>query len=225
MTESEWLTCTQPRRMLLFLRREQRTSDRKMRLFICACYRRIWHLLGERRRREIEAHERHADALPPDSDHWPGAWAAEIAERVAGWAVEQAAQAAEVQLIGREPPLSRAVNEPPSWRNQAVVCEQAVSIRRQTRADEQRAQSDLIREIVGNPFRSVRLRPYWLQWNDACILHLARAIHDGEEYCSLPILADALMDAGCDDAEMVEHCRSAQHVRGCWVIDLLLGKS
>jgi hypothetical protein len=81
----------------------------------------------------------------------------------------------------------------------------------------------LIREVFGNPFRRVRVNPAWLT---STVTELARGIYEERAFDRLPILADALMDAGCDDAELLDHCRSAgPHVRGCWVVDLVLGKT
>jgi hypothetical protein len=83
----------------------------------------------------------------------------------------------------------------------------------------------LLREVVGNPFRSVSLDSTWRRWNDGCILKLAQTIYDERTFDRLPILADALEEAGGDNAEMLPHCRGAgPHVRGCWVVDLILGK-
>jgi len=80
----------------------------------------------------------------------------------------------------------------------------------------------LLRDIFGNPFRPVTLDPRWLT---STVLDLARTIYNQRVWERMPILADALMDAGCDDAEILNHCRSAgPHVLGCWVVDLILGK-
>ncbi len=79
---------------------------------------------------------------------------------------------------------------------------------------------DLVRDIFGNPFRPVTLDPRWLT---STVLDLARIIYDERTFERMPILADALMDAGCDSEEILSHCRNGgPHVRGCWVIDLLL---
>jgi hypothetical protein len=81
----------------------------------------------------------------------------------------------------------------------------------------------LFRDIVGNPFRPVAIDPRWLT---STVLDLAAAIYDERAFDRMPILADSLMDAGCNSNEIIEHCRaSGPHVRGCWVIDLLLDKS
>jgi hypothetical protein len=80
----------------------------------------------------------------------------------------------------------------------------------------------LVRDIFGNPFRPVTLDPRWLT---STVTALARGIYDDRAFHRLPILADALQDAGCDHADILTHCRSdGPHVRGCWVVDLLFGK-
>src|SRR5262249_31616753 len=83
----------------------------------------------------------------------------------------------------------------------------------------------LLREIVGNPFHPVTLNPAWLTWNDGTVPKVAQAIYDDRAFDRMPILADALEDAGCTDQAILDHCRGpGEHVRGCWVVDLLLGK-
>jgi hypothetical protein len=84
---------------------------------------------------------------------------------------------------------------------------------------------DLFREVFGNPFRWVEADPGWLAWNDGVVRNLAEAIYAEAAFDRLPILADALEDAGCSDADLLGHLRSpGPHVRGCWALDLLLGK-
>jgi hypothetical protein len=86
--------------------------------------------------------------------------------------------------------------------------------------------SILLRDLFGNPFRPVVIAPSWLKWNSATVPKLARAIHDDRDFDRLPILADALEDAGCDNTDILTHCRGpGPHVRGCWVVDLILGKA
>jgi hypothetical protein len=80
----------------------------------------------------------------------------------------------------------------------------------------------ILRDIFGNPFRPVTLDPRWLT---ASVVDLASAIYEERAFERMPILADALMDAGCDNDDILNHCRGdGPHVRGCWVVDLLLGK-
>jgi hypothetical protein len=83
----------------------------------------------------------------------------------------------------------------------------------------------LIRDIFQNLFRPVAVDPSWLAWNDGTVVKLAQAIYDDRAFDRLPILADALEEAGCDNADILAHCRqTGEHVRGCWVVDLILGK-
>jgi hypothetical protein len=79
-----------------------------------------------------------------------------------------------------------------------------------------------LRDIFGNPFRPVALDPRWLT---STVLDLGNVIYQERAFDRMPILADALMDAGCDSDEIIIHCRDdGPHVRGCWVVDLLLAK-
>jgi hypothetical protein len=80
----------------------------------------------------------------------------------------------------------------------------------------------LLHCIFGNPFRTVAFDP---RWRTADVLGLARGIYEDRAFDRLPLLADALMDAGCGEDQLLAHCRSeGPHVRGCWVVDLVLGK-
>jgi len=91
-----------------------------------------------------------------------------------------------------------------------------------SRTDEARRQSDIVRDIFGNPFRPITLDPTWLTTN---VVGIVRTIYDERAFQNLPILADALEDVGCDHADILNHCRQpGEHVRGCWVVDLLLDK-
>jgi hypothetical protein len=91
---------------------------------------------------------------------------------------------------------------------------------------DQPAQVKLIRDVYGNPFRRVTADAIWLAWNEGTVMKLAQAIYEENAFDRMPILADALEDAGCDNVDILEHCRGpGPHVRGCWVLDLLLGKS
>ena len=84
----------------------------------------------------------------------------------------------------------------------------------------------ILRCIFGNPFKPVTAPPSWLAWNGGTVLNMAKVIYAERRFNDLPILADALEEAGCTDEAVLEHCRSGgEHVRGCWVVDLLLGKA
>ena len=88
--------------------------------------------------------------------------------------------------------------------------------------DEMRVQARIVRCVFGNPFRSVDADPQWLT---PTAVALADAIYAGRAFDRLPVLADALDEAGCDNADVLAHCRGGgPHVRGCWVVDLILGR-
>jgi hypothetical protein len=91
---------------------------------------------------------------------------------------------------------------------------------------EHAAQAHLLRCIFGPlPFRAVRADPFWLAWSDATVVRLAEAIYEEQDFDRLPVLADALLDAGCEDADILGHCRQpGPHAGGCWVVDCLLAK-
>jgi hypothetical protein len=89
--------------------------------------------------------------------------------------------------------------------------------------DSASAQLGSLRDIFGNPFRPVTLNPSWLT---STVLALANGIYNDKAFDQMPILADVLMDSGCDNEDILNHCRQpGEHVRGCFVLDLLLGKS
>ncbi len=88
---------------------------------------------------------------------------------------------------------------------------------------EERAQCVLVREIFGNPFRPVT---FATEWRTEAAVGIAAKMYDARDFGNMPVLADALQDAGCDHADILSHCRGdGPHVRGCWVVDLVLGKA
>ena len=82
----------------------------------------------------------------------------------------------------------------------------------------------LVRDIFGNPFSPVVFDP---EWRTSTAVALAKQMYDARDFSAMPILADALQDAGCDNDDILNHCRDANgvHVRGCWIVDLVLGKA
>jgi hypothetical protein len=81
----------------------------------------------------------------------------------------------------------------------------------------------LVWDVAGNPFAPVTFDP---AWRTSAVVALAGQMYESGEFGSMPILADALDDAGCDNDDIINHCRDSNwnHVRGCWVLDLVLGK-
>jgi hypothetical protein len=234
-TERHWLTMTE----LAILRQYAMglTGSRKERLFGVACCRKVWHLLtDERSRAAVEAVERVADGLASPDELFSAHQAAlaavpELPEDVfappAVSAPHYAACAArDLAYIDSRWSLGIFGDRA------GVVADQAASAlaRDQGRtrgrtADEQAGLPALYREIVGNPFRHVTIDPAWRKWGDGTVSKLAETIYDERAFERMPILADALEDAGCDNADVLAHCRQpGEHVRGCWVVDLLLSK-
>jgi hypothetical protein len=229
MTEAEWMACTDPQKMLEFLR--GKASDRKLRLFACAsCSLRY----GE-----------HFRTIPLEVGGDPGQKAIQVAEHYAdGLASSHEVEAAEKKASDYS---DRFIDETFGFSEAAAAYWAAAGLLRESAflmsawpvtfpsdTEEMRAaQAALFREVFGLlPFRPASLDPSWLTWKDGTIPRLAEVIyHDRElpsghlDHHRLAVLANALEDAGCENAEILNHCRGpGPHVRGCWVVDLLLGK-
>ena len=109
-----------------------------------------------------------------------------------------------------------------AYTSYAVASATKPTRRQQAREAESAAQVELLRDLVGNPFRPVVPDPAWLTSD---VVALARGIYDERAFDRMPILADALEDAGCADEQVLGHCRGpGPHVRGCWAVDLVLGQ-
>jgi hypothetical protein len=231
MTEAEWLEADDSWALLRFLKDEvffgRQLSTRKQRLFACACVRLIWGLLDdERSRRAVEVAERYADRAAKKTDlslaqreaweacgailmtHAPHRHAAAIA---AARVADGSSSFKNGDLVSRY--VLMATGAPPPY-----VCR------------ERALQADLFRCVFGSPFRYVALAP---ACRTPAILSLAGAAYDdrllpsGElDAARLNVLADALEEAVCGEADLLGHLRSpGPHVRGCWALDLVLGKA
>lgn len=227
MTDAEWVVCTNPTLMLEFLK--GKPCGRKLRLFACACCRLVWHLLvDERSRGAVEAAERLADGLIADGE----AQAAFAAACDASIAVRRSPDASpETMLRLRRQPapdkVRRAVYKAAFAVGHGVEDVQAHIRGSKSDLVDGPMRSRLLRDIFGPlPFRPVAIAPGWYSWNDGTIPKLAEAIYQERVFDSLPVLADALEEAGCTDAEILSHLRGpGPHTRGCWPLDLILGKS
>ena len=218
MTETEWLACTSPDPMLEFLR--GRASDRKLRLFAVACCRRLWPLLVEEASRYVvELAEEFAE-----KQYRPLSLESAIRDNYAFLQTINPYTATAVAVSA-----ANAAGGEASWAAAWVTVSDARrAIHLSNNSDpflEAKCQSKLLREIVGNPFRSPSIEPTWLYWCNRAVEGVAQAIHEERQFDDMPILADALEDAGCDNTDILDHCRQpGPHVRGCWVLDLCLGK-
>lgn len=234
MTEAEWNDCSDPLAMLDFLRRP--ASDRKLRLFACACCRRVWSLLtNEGSRQAIRVAEDFADGrAAADALDEAEAEAEDVYQQInldrgeseAGSSPETAAYAAWLASSSywRDPHETHAYL-PDDAKEAASAVVDSLGENPGRLPSERRHQADLLRCIVGNPFRPVELDTAWLAYSDAAVVKIATVVYEERAWDRIPILADALEDAGCANTDILEHCRGpGPHVRGCWVVDLLLGK-
>jgi hypothetical protein len=205
--ESYWRETTNPGGMLDLL--TGRASERKLRLFACACCRRLWPVLSEETGRPaVEAAEAYADGLIGD-------------ERL-----RRAGESGSRRSYSRVYWAARAVLEAAIPGASRVQSSAWFARMARPRTGEEGVQCALLRDIFGNPFRPAHADPRWLSWQDGAVVKMARAIYEARSVADLPILADALEEAGCTDADILSHCRGAgEHVLGCFVVDLLLEKA
>jgi hypothetical protein len=220
MTESDWLAATDPAPMLRFL--GPAISERKLRLFAAACCRRVWAALpGEGSRDAVVMAERFADGLldevglsrahaTAEGEINPEAF---DKENPAYWATAPAMTSACCGNCvgwseGFAPAAAGATWGSPDFE----------AIRRRERA----GQACLLRCIAGDPFRQPgagRSHP-----SPEAVL-VAEGIYNDRAFDRLPVLAEALQRGGCPDSDILAHCRGdGPHARGCWVVDLVLGR-
>ncbi len=211
MTEAEWLSSTDPTAMLEFLR--GKASDRKLQLFACGCARAIWENLPSRDKQEVQVFEAFVDGSNEMPRRLAPLGGKKSWNRYVplpdftrwGWGgdlTERVSRAASVcAKIHTSHP--RTSNAPVDGR-----CE------RDIQANQMRC--------IFNPFHPVTLDPHW---QTSTVLALAQGIYTERAFDRLPILADGLADAGCENPDLLNHCRSeGPHTRGCFAIDLLLNR-
>jgi hypothetical protein len=253
LTEEQWLTAREPWVMLRHLQQHCTITRvpggrRRLRLFCCACCRQIWHLFedercrhavevaeryatGEVRKRELhtaweQCHRLYQQLTAKASRPRPrlgeeGAeeeWARVLVQSLAGaaeWTVATSGALPAAQIVtvacqnasnAHHSVLSRT-----AWRDAPSLGP---------------TQSDFLRDIFGNPFAPVvNINPEWLRWNHGTVERLARTLLAERAFDQMPVLGDALEEAGCDDPRVLDHCRqNAPHTLGCWLLELLLGK-
>lgn len=209
MTEGQWLRATDPAHMLEFL--SGKASDRKLRLFACGVCRELARLAKcDQCSLEVEVGERHADtgksraamersreALREGRTHLDSL----PEEWATFWLCEVALSDNAFRTFGQTVVEHEAIFTSPV---------RAIASRR-------------VRDVFGNPFRPVAFDPSWLT---PAVLSLARQVYESRDFSAMPILADALQDAGCENGDILNHLREpGPHVRGCWALDLVLAKA
>jgi hypothetical protein len=205
-SEAAWQTCTEPDKMLQFLLQGGGASTRKLRLFACACCRRILRFqTDDASRAAVEAAEEYADGLIPIQ---------ELSARAAG----DASWAATMVEVTPKKVATLAERYLASW--EASV--QPLAVQGAAKATVLSQQAELFRDVFGNPFRSAVIQPRG--WTPA-VVGLAQTIYEQRAFQRMSELAKALEQAGCTDSDIPSYCRQpGQHVRGCYVVDFILGK-
>ncbi|OAI51293.1 hypothetical protein AYO44_05170 [Planctomycetaceae bacterium SCGC AG-212-F19] len=218
-------------RMLTYKRVKTKITARKHRLFACACSRCCWDLLTGRSRAAVEVAEKFADGLATNTDLLKAHLAAQgevwrTRDGVTSTRQERTASMAVAHLtLLRERPYENpdALSEI-TFQNGHLV---AVLTKNAARKDlgwqkDWSRQVRLLRDIFGNPFRRMKLDP---AWQTGTVVSLATAIYAERAFERMAILGDALEEAGCADIDILTHCRTGgEHVFGCWLVDVLLGK-
>jgi hypothetical protein len=226
MTEDDWVICADPKAMLDFVGRK--ATERKLRLFACACCRRNWHLISdEARRNAVEQAEAYADGLVTN-DTLHHAWLNAAKSVDTGIGVSHL-DGAIVDACWRNIAIGEAISLIDNAASAAAGGPPWDDAWMQARIPEHEKQASLLRDIFGgifytkNLFRPTLIEPKWLT---STVTSIVNHMYDSNDFGPMPILADSLEDAGCDEDYILNHCGNAgEHVRGCWVVDLLLGKN
>jgi hypothetical protein len=204
MTDAEWQTSADPQAMIET--GGKTISERKLRLVLCGWARLNWKWMGELARDSVVVAEGFADGDVDDMarrDADALFWDSSRSDRPTrnNWLVRVALE----NRIDLMPAAMSAIS-----RNPKVA----------------RRQADIVRDVIAFSNCSGSQYSNLLARNHATVPAMARRIYDERTFHDLPILADALQDAGCTDPDILAHCRSGgEHVRGCWVVDLILGNS
>jgi hypothetical protein len=227
MTEAEWLEATDPNMVSFseflseFLR--DKGSGRKARLFAVACCNRAFELIpdyckGVVEMAELVADDRaNAEELYEESGQISeyqglGFGRGLDAKECASWAAVMVSSKDHVHATAWNAREAIAIHR--TEQNSGYIVEQW---------REAKSQIALLRDIFGNPFRPFLFDSSWLT---STVTALAQQMYDSRDFSAMPILADALQDAGCDSADILNHCRQpGEHTRGCWVVDQVTGRS
>jgi len=216
--EAKWLSSDDVYDLIDCLKDGGHADTRRLRLYACALARFFWDGFGHPvHRRVVELAEAFADGLIPFGELDSAfTLARELPERFQ--TEEDGADICPGRVAFATAFEDAAFGAWEAYYNGAAVCGFLADVPGADRFDG----VGPLRDVFGNPFRLVTFDP---RWRTSDVVGLARAIYDDGAFERMPILADALMDAGCEDEHIIGHCRGDRtHVRGCWVVDLVLGK-
>jgi hypothetical protein len=219
----------------LLPRRLSSLNTRKLRLFACACCRRIWPvLLDERCRQAVDMGERYADGKIDDQGLAAAREDAEKAYQEDIWPSVEACIYPVYEEMTPQRALSAAKaalwahTHHATWkaaRVDGIITAEAASdpkgfFWKSTEKAELTIQANFLGDLAGIPARAATFDP---AWRNSATMKLAQTMYDDRSFDRLPILADALQAAGCNNSDILEHCRRpGVHIRGCWVLDMLL---
>ncbi|MCI0463148.1 MAG: hypothetical protein L0Z62_39885 [Gemmataceae bacterium] len=224
MTEAEWQDCADPDRMMAYL--EGNASERKLCLLCCACCRRVWHLLEtDALRQAVDAFDRFADG---EIDEESFRTAASSTHPLRNYREEIFSGQPREGILWAAYAVNAAMTRLPDYGYRKALQFLAYAVQPHD-GEEHAAHVDLIREVFENPFRPMNIPSLW---RTPTVLRLAEAAYVEHKLTAgtldtdrLGVLADALEEAGCSAPTILSHLRGpGPHVRGCWVVDLLLGK-
>jgi hypothetical protein len=211
VTEAEWRDCTDPKKMIETVGLQ--CGARKLRLFACACCRRLGPLLGpERLLQTLTVAERFADGLATEQELALARVGAQLTTKWGERAVDFACSPSHDLIWNISPHLLNCIRD--------------VHQSKPDRESERRGQVEFCRDIFGNHYRRVKASPSWSQWNEGLVVGMAEQIYEERTFEDLPMLADALEEAGCEHRDLLGHLRGGGvHVAGCWALDVVLGKT
>lgn len=234
MTEAEWLASAKRNEfpesvefheLLNWLCSHRMPTPRKLRLFATACCRRIWHLMLPCDRDCVLIAEKWADASATYREMRQNIESAGRVPNANPFAMHAAVAAAAGDWENVPDPAFYAAHHSANCASNAVTwglpggSASNVGV---PSPSEAATQAKILHELFGNPFRPVVFDPTWQTTTAVTIAH---TMYDSRDFSPMPLLADALQDAGCGNEDILNHCRSGgPHVRGCWVVDLILGK-
>ena len=223
MTEEEWINETSPGTLVEAVRRRTRfrneVTARKSRLAACAILRLVIpHTTETSWMEPIEVAELYADGRARFAEIVKAIESS--TETILGgstWCTSHTA----LQCLTQADPLDSAYRA-------GTEADRFLELTPEGRTEDKASMlrtdtAHILHDLFGNPFRPVAFDP---NWRTSTVVSIAQGVYETRDFAPMPILADALQDAGCEHADILDHCRGAgPHVRGCWVVDLVLGKA